>query len=185
MKPEQHTVLEHNSHRHNTCTTGKPRHVSITLCIIHCDRLPWALHKPSVLSPGSAKSPTGSEFLARPAAGLYISSSSTAFFVSFWPMFDGCSAANWALRHWARHYGKVQHSSANLQNTLDTSLSMAIVISALYITLVISGNVWPITRFFHHFAACFFFFVTANGHFTYHNYNVQNKTFSTLSLLEH
>ena len=35
-------------------------------CIIHCDRLPRTRHKPSALSPGSAKGPAGPKFWARP-----------------------------------------------------------------------------------------------------------------------
>ena len=44
-------------------------------CTTHCDRLPWAQHKPGACGPGSAKSPAGPELWARPGpwAGLCIS----------------------------------------------------------------------------------------------------------------
>ena len=62
----------------------------------------------------------------------------TPFFNWFQPMFHNYSAANSAVRHWAKPTIKPHHRLSDLQNRLDTSSSMVSVNSALCITIGIS-----------------------------------------------
>ena len=77
------------------------------------------------------------------------------FFVSFYLMFDHCSSENSKLLHWAKRFDKFHHSSAYLQNRLETRSSMVTVISALCITFGICKTVSLIAGSFRHCTYCF------------------------------
>ena len=47
----------------------------------------------------------------------------TPFLVCVWPMFHNYSAANSAVRHWAKHFDKLHHRLSDQQNRLDVGHS--------------------------------------------------------------
>ena len=52
-----------------------------------------------------------------------------ALFANFWPMFENWSAANLALRHWKKQFGKLHHSLSDLRSSSEISSSKTIVVN--------------------------------------------------------
>ena len=83
----------------------------------------------------------------------------TTFIVGFWSIFDNCSAANSAFRHWAKHFDKLHYSLSNLRNRLDTSSSIVTDFSFVHNVWHLL-TVWLIIGSFPHCAECFVYLPT-------------------------